>query len=571
MTPTVRGVRLASGLVLVAFIFTHFVNHALGLVSLSAMETGRLVFLAIWRNPVTVVLLPLSFMAHLALAYYAIYRRRQLRMPAPEAVQLLMGLAIPPAVLIHILGTVVVAQVFDVDDRYTLVLLTLWVDDGGLRQTVASLVVWIHGCIGLHLWLRLKPWYRQWLPVLYAVALLLPVTGLLGFVAGGREVAALADQAGWREAFETSVNALSDAEHRTVLMVERTVLGGLAALLALTLLARLGRQILERRRGIVEITYPGGRRISIARGPTILEASRLNGIPHASVCGGRGRCSTCRVRVNEGIEHLPEPSPQEQKVLARIGAAPNVRLACQTRPSEKVSVTPLLPPQATPRQGFGKAASLEGQEQDIAIMFADIRGFTTLSEKKLPYDVVFILNRYFRSMGEAVERSGGRVDKFIGDGIMALFGIDERAERGCAKAMRAARHMAAGLEELNESLSADLPEPLRIGIGIHAGPAIVGEMGYASATSVTAIGDAVNTASRLEAMTKEFGAQLVLSQRVADLARVDLSQWPSEAREVRGRKEALTIRIVADARELPEPPETPRRRPAARAEVAARP
>lgn len=140
-------------------------------------------------------------------------------------------------------------------------------------------------------------------------------------------------------------------------------------------------------------------------------------------------------------------------------------------------MTPLLPPNANPRDGFAKAPSTQGEEQGIAVLFADIRDFTALSEQKLPYDVVFILNRYFRPMGEAIEGAGGRVDKFIGDGIMALFGVDESPEHGSATALQAARNMALRLDKLNDLLKADLPAPLRIGIGIHVGPAIIGEMG----------------------------------------------------------------------------------------------
>ncbi len=221
-----------------------------------------------------------------------------------------------------------------------------------------------------------------------------------------------------------------------------------------------------------------------------------------------------------------------------------------------------LPPNASPRDGFAKAASTQGEEQEIAVLFADIRGFTSLSEQKLPYDVVFILNRYFRSMGEAIEGAGGRVDKFIGDGIMALFGVDQSAEQGCATALQAARAMAQRLDELNDLLKADLPTPLRIGIGIHVGPAIVGEMGYASATSITAIGDTVNTASRLESKTKEYGVQLVISQQVAELGGIENPVWPSEDTEVRGRKEPMRVYIIDDARELPERKNAQSRQPA---------
>ena len=99
----------------------------------------------------------------------------------------------------------------------------------------------------------------------------------------------------------------------------------------LTLLARLARSVFERRRRI-RISYPDGRIVQVPRGFSVLEASRFAGIPHASVCGGRGRCSTCRIRIAlEGAE-LAAPSPAEQKLLQRVGAPPNVRLACQLRP-----------------------------------------------------------------------------------------------------------------------------------------------------------------------------------------------------------------------------------------------
>jgi adenylate cyclase len=201
-----------------------------------------------------------------------------------------------------------------------------------------------------------------------------------------------------------------------------------------------------------------------------------------------------------------------------------------------------------------------GHEEEIAILFADLRAFTTLASKKLPFDVVFLLNRYFRAMGTAVEESGGRVDKFIGDGVMALFGVGRGAGEGCRQALDAARRMAGKLEQVNQVLAHDLDAPLRIGVGIHVGPAIVGEMGYGPVTALTAIGDAVNTASRLEALTKDYGSQLVLSEAVAQRAGVDLSAFPRHEIMVRGREEKLVIRVVADAGTLPETAAAPKPR-----------
>ncbi len=177
-----------------------------------------------------------------------------------------------------------------------------------------------------------------------------------------------------------------------------------------------------------------------------------------------------------------------------------MRLACQLRPTGDIKVTPLLPPFATARDGFARPGYLQGGELEIAILFADLRAFTRLAETRLPYDVVFVLNRYFAAMGRAVEEAGGHLDKFIGDGVMALFGIGSDPATGCREALHAARLMSEHLVELNAALENDLGEPLRIGIGLHFGPTIVGEMGYSKAVSLTAVGDAVNTASRLESL-----------------------------------------------------------------------
>ena len=552
---TIRNLRLVTGLVMSFFVATHLMNHALGLVSLEALEAGRIVFLGFWRGTPAGPIFFASVVIHLGLAYLAIYRRRSWRMPVPEALQLLLGIAIPPLLLIHVLGTAVNDEVFGTDDTYAYVLLALWVHDPAvaLRQTVATVIVWSHACIGLHFWFRLKSWYARVRPYLYAAALLLPVLSLLGFVSAGRTVAELNDKPGWREALLAEVNAPALEDLAILLTVERWTLIGLGTVLILVLVAREVRHRLESRRHRVRVRYPGGREVRIAPGTSVLEASRANGIAHASVCGGRSRCSTCRVRINEGLDALPPPSPEERRVLDRIGVPPHVRLACQLRPRSRVSVTPLLPPNVGPAEGLRAVAAMQGEERTITVLFADIRGFTGLAEAKLPYDVVFVLNRYFRSMGEAIERAGGRVDKFIGDGIMALFGVETTPATGAAQALAAAKGMADALRDLNRLLESDLPAPLRIGMGIHIGPAIVGEMGYATAVSVTAIGDTVNTASRLESTSKEVGAQLVVSTEVAREAGADLTAWRTEAVAVRGRREPLAVFIVGDAGELPGP------------------
>ncbi|MEQ8355826.1 MAG: adenylate/guanylate cyclase domain-containing protein [Kiloniellaceae bacterium] len=550
----VRRLRLISGLTLFIYVFTHLLNLTLGLVSFPALEAGREVFLLFWRSlPLTVVLYA-ALLVHLALAYYAIFRRESLVMPPVEALRYLFGVLIIPLAALHILGTRLVHEVFGVDDSYLYIVTVQWSFNlrDALQQALLVLVVWTHGCIGLHIWLRLKGWYPRVAPYGLVAAVLLPTLALGGYLTAGREVLRNAADPNFIPGVLARANALSGAERDEILALRDGVVIGFFVLLASTLALRLLWRLWRRRQGMVRLSYPGGQQVSVRKGETILAASHAANIPHASVCGGRGRCSTCRVRLGRGGAALPPPTPEERRVLARVGAAPNVRLACQAAVFADCEVTPMLPATAGPRLARQRPGYLQGDEREIAILFADLRGFTTLSEDRLPYDVVFVLNRYFTAMGTAVEAAGGRVDKFIGDGVMALFGIEQGIAQGSRNALDAARRMAQSLEELNRSLASDLPDPLRIGIGLHSGAVIVGEMGYGRATSLTAIGDAVNTASRLESLTKEYSAQLIVSAPLAGHAGVDLTAFPRQQIDVRGRAQPLDIHVLESALDLPD-------------------
>jgi len=548
----IRNVRLASGLVLFAYVVSHLLNHTLGLISLDAMEAGRSWFLIAWRNPIATVVLYGALPIHFALALWAIYDRSRLRYGWGEACQLGFGLAVPILLAGHVVGTRLAQELAGTDDSYTYVLLVhfrlapqyFWLQSAGL------FAAWIHGCIGMHYWLRLKPFYPRVAPVLFTLAVLLPVLAWLGYVMAGREVFELSLDPTWRRATIAAIGMPGKAVLAQLVAIGEAIQWSVAIGVLLALGARPVRAAITAARGIVRITYPDGTVVSVAPGTSLLDASRSNAIPHAEVCGGRGRCSTCRVRVISGAETLPPPSAEEQRVLDRIGAPPMVRLACQTRPSADLAIMPLLPPDADARAGHGRPAFLTGEEREIVVLFADLRDFTGFSERRLPYDVVFVLNRYFAIMGEAVHAAGGHLDKFIGDGVMALFGTGAAPDRAALQALDAARRMAASLADLNTMLENDLDGPLRMGIGLHAGPAIIGEMGYGEATGLTAVGDTVNTASRLETMTKKFGAEIVVSETVAALAGVDLGAFPSQDIEVRGRTETVRARIIKEARDL---------------------
>jgi adenylate cyclase len=551
----VGRLRLWSGYVLFFYVVTHLLNHTLGLISLRVLEAGRHWFVFLWQNPIGQTALYGALFAHFFLALWSLYRRRALKLSSWEWTQWILGVLIVPLGTLHVVGTRLAHELHGVESGYPWVLGSLvdssWM--GVARQFALPVVVWLHACIGLHFAWRLRPWYQTWLPVLYAFALLVPVGGIAGAAIALRDVAELAQQPGFLGNLFERVHAPNQEGIDDLYAISRSLQIGALVLLAGMLGARPLRDLWERRAGVVRLDY-GERSVSQPTGLTILEMSRIAGIPHASVCGGRGRCSTCRVRIGgEDRAKLPKPSAEEQKVLARVGAPANVRLACQLRPPPgRYRVTPLLPPSAGPVEAYRRQPQAHGGERYVAILFADIRGFTAISEGKLPYDVVFLLNRYFRATGRAVEAAGGRLDKFIGDGVMAIFGLDAAPQAACRQALDAARRMGEALADLNEAMSGDLEQPLRIGIGLHSGPTIVGEMGYERATHLTAIGDTVNIASRLETLTKEFAAELVVSQELLDRAEIDLGADARHDVEIRGRQGRLTVRAVKRVADLPE-------------------
>ena len=420
----------------------------------------------------------------------------------------------------------------------------------GLRQSIVLILAWLHGSIGLHFWLRLRPWYPRVAPVLLAVSVLLPALALLGFAQAGREAAALARLPGGAAGLLQQSPRLGAAERATLDRVERSLYATMAGALALTLVARAGRRFYVRRWRAIGVAYQGGPEVRVPIGYSILEASRFARIPHASVCGGRGRCSTCRVQVLRGLETIPAASADERRVLDRVGAPPGVRLACQSRPIGDVTVRPLLAATARASDGFARPRSLAGAEQQVTILFADLRKFTTLAEHRLPYDVVFFLNRYFEAVGRAIEGAGGITNQFTGDGVMALFGVDADQGDGCRRALMGARAMADGVARLSAAMADELDEPLRIGIGIHTGPAVVGRMGHGDTMYLTAVGDTVHVASRFQDLTKQYQAQLVISEQVAERAGIDVSSFPRHEITVRNRREPLAIRVIADVRAL---------------------
>ncbi len=539
-----RQVRLATGLILFAFVLTHFLNHAVGLVSIDAMEAVRNVRTAVTRSlPGTVILL-CAFVIHFALGIAVFVSRRSMRIARHEWVQLAFGLLIPLLLMRHVIGMRIAHEYVGFEDNYTYALWVMWTSEA-VRQAILMLLVWVHACIGLHHWLQFKRWYRDLKWLWMSLATLIPALSYAGFASAGRAIR-----------YETDFQSpFTPEQYDFLARLMNYEFYGYLGVLAAVVAARVGLGLIDHYRHKINVTYTGGQRVSALRGLSVLEISRLNNIPHASVCGGRARCSTCRVRVIEGVADEPPPDANERRVLRRVGAPANVRLACQFRPLSDITITTLLPAaSADAIQGLTDKY-FWGVEQEVTVMFCDLRGFTKLSEQRLSYDVVFLLNQYLGRMSEVISDTGGYVDKFMGDGIMAIFGMDKPARLGAREALAATRAMGGVLDALNQSLHEELRGVLEIGIGLHAGTAILGRIGAAGKSSaargVTALGDTVNTASRLEGACKELNRQAIISRAVLDKAGVEAGTLESLRLDIRGRSEPIEVVAVKRATELP--------------------
>lgn len=347
---TLRRLRLVTGLVLMAFVTGHMANLALGMHSLAAMESWRPWLMGPWRSMPLQVLLVCCALIHLALGVYAIAARRSAALTKTDWVQLALGLATPPLLLNHAIVMHMAGEVTpNFDATFGQMLAIYWSFSPGyaFQQLGVVMVVWVHAAVGLYSWLVLKPAWKRIggvvLPLLFAV----PILALLGFAEAGREVLEkLSSDAAWREHIVANLRKVVAVTDPLNAMQARLLTG--YALFVVLAASFFAFRIL-RARAMVDVTYDGGLAAHGRRGLSLLELARLSNVPHAHFCSGRGRCGTCRVRVESGAEQLSPMSKAENATLARAGAAAGERLACQALVSGGgVTVTRVLPTWVTP-------------------------------------------------------------------------------------------------------------------------------------------------------------------------------------------------------------------------------
>ncbi|GIX41766.1 MAG: hypothetical protein KatS3mg129_1499 [Leptospiraceae bacterium] len=271
----------------------------------------------------------------------------------------------------------------------------------------------------------------------------------------------------------------------------------------------------------IKIEYlPDNKIIEADPDQTILQISLKHHIPHTHVCFGEAQCSTCRVEVLEGIENLPPRNSLEEVMAKKKGWNERIRLACQTIPRGNIKIRRLIIDDFD-----AQIAQLEHSEypqgvlEEVVILFLDIKDFTSFSERELPYDVVFALNRYYNRIGDIILAFDGYLDKYIGDSIMAIFGIKKNKStlEFCIDSIYCALKILEITKEFNQYLKENFNEMFEVRIGIAYGKAVLGMIGHRKKAQYTAIGKVVNLASRLERANKKTGTSILISDSLYQL------------------------------------------------------
>jgi len=249
---------------------------------------------------------------------------------------------------------------------------------------------------------------------------------------------------------------------------------------------------------------------------TILEAMHKAKINQVHVCGGNARCTTCRVYIMDGLSNCLPRNEKEKHLADKLGFPEDIRLSCQTRISGNITIKRPVVDELDIKiilKQFGDTVGTKlGQEKSLAILFTDIENYTQFAEALPAYDVVHVLNRYYQTMNEIIVQHKGVISDVAGDGILALFGVIEDRKNPVLCAINTVNAMNAALTQFNGYLNQMYDRSFGIRAGINFGKVIVGNFDTGMMSKISAIGDAVNFASRIETANKDFGTKLLISQ-----------------------------------------------------------
>ncbi len=251
-------------------------------------------------------------------------------------------------------------------------------------------------------------------------------------------------------------------------------------------------------------------------GNSILESTLAANIDHTHACGGNGKCSTCRVSINEGLENCSPRNEAELEIADKLNFPDEIRLACQTDITGDIAIRRMVADKMDMdiiSEQFAEDSKIAlGSQQKLTIVFTDIVNYTSFAEKFPPYDIVHVLNRYYRLMNAIIQQYGGLISDVAGDGILAVFGMDKERKNSVLDAIHAIKGMNEKLEVFNKYLNDNFNTQFGIRAGVHYGNVIVGPFDTGDMKKTAVIGDNVNYASRIESANKEFGTKLLLSE-----------------------------------------------------------
>ena len=256
--------------------------------------------------------------------------------------------------------------------------------------------------------------------------------------------------------------------------------------------------------------------ITVSDQETVLQSSLNAGINHTHACGGKARCSTCRINVLEGLRNCKPRNKAEEKMKTLLGFPDDIRLACQTKIKGDIKIRRLVIDDLDSQIIRDQLASHDdnslGREKDIAVLFTDLANYTEFAESLPAYDVVHVLNRYYLTMNKIVSDNSGVISDVAGDGMLILFGACNKKHGLVMDAINTVQAMRAELNRFNEYLEKMYGRSFGLRAGINYGAAIIGHFSTGPMSKVAAIGDSVNLASRIEQANKQFGSQLLISE-----------------------------------------------------------
>lgn len=286
---------------------------------------------------------------------------------------------------------------------------------------------------------------------------------------------------------------------------------------------------------------------------SLLDISIEHQITHLHECGGHGNCTTCRVRIIDGIYNCSPKTAVEKATASARKWDPSIRLACQTYPKGNIKLQRLIWSSGEVNQ-LQKELAPEGkaEERSIAIIFCDLRNFTGLSSENLNFDIAFMLNRFYTALGEPILMNNGIIYQYVGDEIIGVFGTaGGTREKNCMDAIRAALGMQYALDLLNKTELKDFQVELKSGIGINFGRAYVGHLGHPTHRQFSVIGDPVNVASRIQAQTKKTGAKILISKSVYQSATKDsLLVGKNFCAELAGKEDCIQLYDLRGFKEM---------------------